>query len=304
MAEHTPFGGIWVGEDIGRIGDVFVQASVASLNAPTKKIGIGITSPLVRNISTIARAAAALRELDPTMFRLGLGVGGLHDLQKLGIRLRNPASTLTDATQALREIWAGKVLTFKAQSLVLDRFQARYQPESNIPIYLGVRGPRLLQLAGRIADGVILSGPLPYLEEVVSIIRNELTRHGRARNFSIVIWLPTLIVHNIRDQELAKLVAATVIADAPKAVIDMADISDLAIEHVQTAAKNGGYQAAAKLVSAELLDIFTVSGNADHIVDVFESLAKLGADEVVFGPPYGSSIDNSINEVVEAWGRS
>jgi len=53
----------------------------------------------------------------------------------------------------------------------------------------------------------------------------------------------------------------------------------------------------------ELVDAFTISGNADHISQVFESLARMGANEVVFGPPYGSPLVRSINEVATAWGR-
>lgn len=300
-AEGSGLYGVWIGEDIGRGGDVFLQASVTMLNAPTKKVGIGITSPRVRNISTIARAAATLREIGPVRFRLGLGVGGLQDLARLGLTTEEPVAMLRDAVDALRRIWAGETLTLKGETFDLRQFLARYRPGFSIPLYLGVRGPSLLRLAGRIADGVILSGPLAYLKKALEIVRTEATRRGSGSSLRTVIWLPTLVIRRRNDRELAKVVAATVIADTPPSVLEMADISEDAVESLRKIARERSYEAAAEHVTNELLDSFTISGDARHISQVFQSLVELGADEIVFGPPYGRPLISSIREVVKAW---
>jgi 5,10-methylenetetrahydromethanopterin reductase len=303
IAERTGVHGIWMGEDMARGGDVFVQASVMMLNAPTKKIGIGVTSPMVRNISTIARAAAALSEIDPARFRLGLGVGGLQDLARLGLTVEKPVSMLNDAVEALRRIWARETLTLTGENFHLRQFLARYRPGLSIPIYLGVRGPRLLRLAARIADGVILSGPIAYLEKALEMVRAEAAGRDSRCKFRTVIWLPTVVVRKRADKELAKVVAATVIADTPPNVLEMAEMSKDAVESVRRTARERSYAAASKHVTEELLDSFTISGDAKHVSLVFESLATLGAHEIVFGPPYGTPLVRSIREVVRAWER-
>jgi 5,10-methylenetetrahydromethanopterin reductase len=303
IAERSDVHGIWVGEDIGRGYDIFIQASVAMHSAPNKIIGIGVTSPLVRNISTIARAAATLREIDPARFRLGLGVGGLQDLARLGLAIKNPGEMLGSVVNALRRIWTGETLTLQAGNFELEQFVARYRPGFTIPLYLGVRGPRLLGLAGRIADGVIVSGPLPYLEKAVKIIKAEAPRRELRSRLRLVFWLPTIVVRKRADREFAKSVAATVIADTPPNVLEMSGISEDAVKNVRKIARERGYTAASNQVTDELLSDFTISGDARHVCEGFQSLAKLGAHEIVFGPPYGTHPLRSIREVVKAWGR-
>jgi 5,10-methylenetetrahydromethanopterin reductase len=303
VAERTGVHGIWIGEDIGRGCDIFTQASIMMLSARTKNVGIGITSPIVRNISTIARAAAALREIDPARFRLGLGVGGLQDLARLGLTVDKPVAMLKDAVDAMRRIWAGETVTLRGETFHLRQFLGRYRLGFTIPVYLGVRGPSLLRLAGRIADGVVLSGPLGYLKKALEMVRASAIGRGLRSRPTSVIWLPTVVVRKRTDRKLAKAVAATVIADTPPSVLKMAGISDSAVERIRKTARERSYAAASKHITKELLDSFTISGDAKHVSLVFQSLAKLGADEIVLGPPYGSSTARSIHEVVRAWER-
>lgn len=303
VAARSGMYGIWVGEDIGRGYDVFVQASLVMLKAPGKKVGIGVTSPLVHNISTIARAAAALREMGSGRFRLGLGIGGLQDLARLGLTVKKPVALLKDSIDVLRRIWAGETLTIKGENFDLQQFLARYRPGFSIPLYLGVRGPQMLRLAGRIADGVILSGPLAYIEKALKIVRTEAIGRPLKSRLRAVVWLPTLVVRNTADKELAKVVAATVIADTPSSVLEMSQMPEDDVRNVRKTARERGYTAASKHVTERLLDTFTISGDAGYICQVFHSVAKLGADEVIFGPPYGAPIVRSIREVIKAWDR-
>jgi 5,10-methylenetetrahydromethanopterin reductase len=303
QAEHADVHGIWIGEDLRRGGDVFVQASVAMLNAPSKIVGIGVTSPLVRNVSTVARAGAALGEIGPARFRLGLGVGGLQDLAKLGLTVDRPIAVLRNAVQTLRKIWSGEALSVQGEHLDIQQFKASYQAQAEIPIYLGVRGPKLLRLAAGIADGVILSGPMIYLEKTIHTLRQAAAARESRDELKTVVWLPTLVSRRHIDQELARVVAATVISDTPAQVLEMAEIPYEAVERVQNTAQKRGYWAASKHVTERLLDDLTISGKPSQIIEVFCAIASLGVDELVFGPPYGNPPLRSVREVVEAWAR-
>lgn len=303
FVERSSAYGIWIGEYINRRYDIFSQASVVMLNAPSKTVGIGVTSPAIRNITTIARAAAALGQTAPGRFRLGIGVGGLQDLARIGTTVEKPVAMLRDASETLRNIWSGSTLNQKGKTFELRNYAGRYKLTEPIPLHFGVRGPKLLRLASRIADGVILSGPLPYIERAISIIKSAARDRSLTGEFRITVWLPTLIVGKRTKKQFAKVVAATVIADTTAEVFDLAGISEPAIEKIQRTARRRDYQAAARYVTEELLDSFTISGNPRQVCDVFHSTQKLGADEVVFGPPYGHPILEAIEEVVKTWAR-
>jgi len=301
FTERSSAYGIWIGEDMNRRYDIFTLTSIVMLNAPSKMVGIGVTSPAIRNITTIARAAAALAQTAPGQFRLGIGVGGLQDLARIGTSVEKPVAMLRDASETLRHIWRGSTLN-QGETFELKNYAPKYNRTERIPLHFGVRGPKLLGLASRIADGVILSGPLPYIERVISIIKGAVRDRGLV-NFRITVWLPTLIAGKRTSKQFAKVVAATVIADTTAEVFNLAGISEHGIEKLQRTARKRGYQAAAKYVTENLLDSFTISGSARHVCDVFDSIRKLGADEVIFGPPYGHPILGAIDKVVKAWAR-
>jgi 5,10-methylenetetrahydromethanopterin reductase len=303
LANQSNVYGIWLGEDIDRGRDVFVQAEVAMRSASNKRIGIGVTSPLVHNISTIARAGATLREIDSERFRLGLGVGRLQDLARLRIEVRKPYKILDETVDVLRRIWAGDTLSVKIGNLKLRKYLARHRTGFVIPLYLGVRGLRLLTLAGRVADGVILSGPRPYLKRAIEVVYSQAGQRKLNQRPRIVFWLPTLVVREKADRELARTVAANIIAHTPISVCERAGISDAIVLTIQTAARERGYAAASSYVNDELLNAFTISGDPRQICDTFLCLAKLGADEIVLGPPYGHDILDSIRGIIRMWER-
>jgi 5,10-methylenetetrahydromethanopterin reductase len=292
--------GIWIGEDLRAQRDVFVLTHLLMRHAPGKTVGIGVASAFAWNVTTMARAAHTLSQAHPTRFRLGIGVGGLQDLQRMGLKITQPFWTLQTTVEVLHKIWADEIITRMAGSIELHRYQARYLHGTGVPIYLGVRGPHLLRLAGRMADGVILSGPLPYLRKAIEIILNQKRHRISESDPRIVVWLPTLLIEKETDLALARKVAATVIADTPMGVLEMARLGD-DVRHLQEAARKHGYAYATRLISDDLLDQFTISGDEEHLLNAYRCLANLGIEEIVFGPPYGRKPITAIRKTAEMW---
>ena len=291
--------GIWVGEDIDSLHDVFTLVSIFLLKTKSTKVGIGITSPLIRNISTIARASAGLRELDhKERFMLGLGIGGLQDLAKKGLVADKPLQIIKDAANLLRRIWLGEKVTSVGR-FNLNNYSAKC--DFNIPIYFGARGPKLLELAGEMADGVIISGPRSYIERATSIVKEGLKRRKLDKNFTTVVWVPTILIKDGKGIEMAREVVAIVVADTPKRVLELCKIDEEKAQKVRNAVLKLGVKEASKLVDEELIRDFSIFGDAREVCKDFLSLEKYGVDEAVFGPPYGLSWKDSIESVVREW---
>lgn len=291
--------GIWVGEDIDSLHDVFTLVSIFLLKTKSTKVGIGITSPLIRNISTIARASAGLRELDhKERFMLGLGIGGLQDLAKKGLVADKPLQIIKDAANLLRRIWLGEKVTSVGR-FNLNNYSAKC--DFNIPIYFGARGPKLLELAGEMADGVIISGPRSYIERATSIVKEGLKRRTLDKNFTTVVWVPTILIKDGKGIEMAREVVAIVVADTPKRVLELCKIDEEKAQKVRNAVLKLGVKEASKLVDEELIRDFSIFGDAQEVCKDFLSLGKYGVDEAVFGPPYGLSWKDSIESVVREW---
>jgi len=305
LAQNLGLSNVWIGEDITAPHDVFTVASIILLKSSTVNVGIGITSPLIRNISTVARASVSLTEIGgDRRFRLGLGIGGLQDLTRLGIVVKNPESLMRNAATLLRIIWKGETLSFKNGDFVVENYYTRYGLGYYIPIFFGVRGPKLLKLAGEIADGVILSGPKTYLKKAITIVKESIKKSPQpTRNFRLVVWVPTILTETHRDLNLVKQTVAFVLADTPRKVLEMAQLNFDENEKIKRIYHRFGIAKASELVTEDLIEEVAIHGNSKQMCEAFESLEKLGVQEVVFGPPYGANSQSALTKLAHAWRR-
>jgi 5,10-methylenetetrahydromethanopterin reductase len=304
-ADNLGFHGSWVGEDIGRPQEIFTAVSLLLLKTKRLKVGIGVTSPLIRNITTVARAAVTLNEISPSRFRLGLGVGGIQDLARMGIRIEKPVELMRRTVELLRSVWRGQDVPLSDEEYGLRDYKAKFAKAEEISIVMGVRGPKLLALASEISDGLILSGPKRYIEESIKLVlsRREASGLNRSR-FCFILWNPTILLHTRGDLEIVRKTVAVVAADTPDPVLEMAGIAGDEVRTIRTDMKRSGIEGAARKVSDRLVDQFCISGDAEDICDSFRNYSRLGIDEIVFGPPYGKDSRAAISEVAKAWRKT
>jgi len=291
LAERGSLNCIWIGEDLNAQQEIFTVAGIIMLETSNVNVGIEVTSPLARNISTIARAAATLSQIGRGRFRLGLDAA-------------RPNALMRDATTLLRRIWRGETVTFTSDNFRLSNYYARYKPSFATPIYFGVRDQKLLELAGETADGVILSGPRRYIEKAVAIVDQGLRkRKRRGKSFRFVARVPTVIVDKKSDLKLAREAVATVLAETPEAVLEMAGIAQEMVKPIKALIAEKGVNEASRIVAEDLLQEVAIYGSPEAVALDLRSLEKYGIDEAIFGSPYGREPAKAIREMAEAWRR-
>ncbi|RLI30311.1 MAG: hypothetical protein DRO46_00730 [Candidatus Hecatellales archaeon] len=299
--EALGFQGLWIGEDIGRPGEIFTLTGLAVLSTAGIPVGIGLTSPFIRNLSTLARAAYSLHEASKGRFRLGLGVGGKKDLESLGVKVDKPLKAMREALTLLRSLWKGESLTFQSEFFQFKNYKAKFKAE--IPVFLGARGEKMLRLAGEEADGALVSGPRGYLEKALAFSREGLNcTLTQPKKLVKVAWLPTILTTSEEDLTLARKVAATILLDTPSKVFAYSKMDLGKVEEVKRVAASS-LREAASLVDRETLEALTVYGDSEEVCSKLRELAALGFDEVVFGPPYGKNWEKAVEEVAKAWLR-
>jgi 5,10-methylenetetrahydromethanopterin reductase len=299
-ADSLGIDGIWVGEDID-LGQETSILTASLLEATTKaRVGTGIIPVSVHNLSIIARSALTLQELGNGRFVLGIGLGGIQDLQKLGKQVKKPVCVLRDTTLALKRLFNSESVTMKSEMFNLTDYSLRISKPIDIPIFFGVRGPQMLKLAGRIADGVILSGPKEYLQYAIDTIDKIASERGRKRKeIEKVVWLPTIPTFKGGSNELAKQVVALVVADTPAQVLDLLDIDRERADKIREVVAALGPKAGAELIDQQFIDTFAISGTRERMVDRFEEIHNLGATEVVLGPPFSGDWRGAMIEIFE-----
>ena len=289
---------IWVGEDIALGQEAFVLTAATLLQSKELRVGTGIIPVTVHNISTLARAAVTLNEIGAGRFAYGLGIGGIQDLEKYGIKVEKPVTELRKSVKTLRRLWAGETVDAKSENISLEGFSLNQGNPYEIPIFLGVRGPQMLKLTGKIADGVILSGPFDYLRYAIKMVNDAAEQTGRNKDdVEKVIWVPTIPTFKGIKGKVARRVVALVIADTPDPVLDLLAVDREKVNRVRETVAASSPKEGAKLIDDELLDVFSISGTKEHMVDRFEDVAEIGATEVVIGPPFSGDWREALEEI-------
>ncbi len=168
-AERAGFDQFWVSNDL------FLRSAPVILTAiagATERIGIGtcILNPYTIHPAEIAMFAATLDEWSGGRFHLGLAAGAAEFLKWVGLPQTAPLDTTRRAMVAIRTVLNGGRGGDPAWT---DDAYLRFGTpgERQIPIYLGAFSPRMLGLAGELADGVLpLLFPPESYDEVVPLI--------------------------------------------------------------------------------------------------------------------------------------
>jgi 5,10-methylenetetrahydromethanopterin reductase len=158
LAQAADAGGadtLWIACHLFRRDPV---AMAAAALAATSRAGIALMAMSPYSVHPVyaAMAAATLDEYFPGRVQLCFGVGAPRDLAAAGITAPHPLSTLPEAIEIARALFAGDTVAFRG-----ERFQVAGRSLATgkraIPIVLAASGPRMLELAGKAADGVLVS---------------------------------------------------------------------------------------------------------------------------------------------------
>jgi 5,10-methylenetetrahydromethanopterin reductase len=155
QAEKLGFGELWFSEDCFFAG---AFAGVAAALGATERlsVGLGVASAVTRHPALLAMECATLSRVHPGRFWPGIGLGVPFWLQQMGLMPRSPLAAVRECTLSLRRLFAGEELTEQGV-FEFDAVALTHRPAEELPIYLGMVGPKGLQLAGEVADGTVLS---------------------------------------------------------------------------------------------------------------------------------------------------
>ncbi len=292
---------IWIGEDINVGQEVVVLTTTTILQTQNVRVGTGILPYPIYDIHRLARMCLSLHQISDGRFIFGTGIGGLQDLSRLGLIPKKPVSELRTVVEVLRKLWAGETITHHSQFINLDDVKLKVKGEVQIPIILGVRGPQMLKLVGEVADGVVLSGPFDYLEKAIEVIDKSAEESNRdPSKIEKTVWLPTIPTFRGGNEKLAKEVVSIVVADTPNPVLDMLDVDRERVEKIKEANRAKGPSTGAEYVDQEIIDMFAVSGDLEHMIERFEVLHSIGATEVVIGPPFSGAWREAVEEIIDS----
>ncbi len=277
-AEELGFESIWVAETrISRDGFV----PLAAIAAATSKVRVGtaIVNVYTRGPVLMAVSFATLEEMAPGRVVVGLGTGSPLVLAQQGVEFVKPLTRLREYLQVLRRLLAGEPVTFEGETIRVNRARLEVAPARSVPVYLGVTGPRALQLAGETADGVFLNGftSIDYVGRSIPRIAAGAERSGRSmQDLEIAIMLVVSVDSDgDRARDRVRPLIATYLSGFPN-IARESGLDEQTLERIRA---DG-----ARAVTDEIVDRLAVAGTPEHCRQRIEAYRAAGAQLPILAP--------------------
>ena len=200
QCEEAGFDGVGILDSQMLERDVFVSMAFAIQATRRIRISSAVINPVTRHISVLASAARTVAELAPGRVEFWLG-RGFSSVQTVGVQ---PAtvSQMRRAVLTLKRLLLGEEVLFNGATS-----RMRHGDPDLPPIYIAAHGPRAIELAGEVADGVLLQvGIHPKSVEVARrLLEAGARRAGRDPGEIKIALTATTIIHE--DQKEAREIA-------------------------------------------------------------------------------------------------
>ena len=306
-AEELGYSSLWAAETRLTRDAISVLGALA---ASTKRVQLGssIVNTWTRGPVLMALTFISLNGLAPGRVSLGLGAYSDPLASNQGVERRKPVTQMREYVDVVRRLFRNETVTYEGEvvritDVTLDLTRGEEGQPLDLPVYIGATGDKMLDLAGEIADGVVLNGFLPaaYTSRATARVRAAAVAAGRDPG---ALAFPQLIgVAVSEDGETARATAKTFVTMYLGGQPHIARAIGLDPELVERLTaligswppKPGGLEEAMGLVGMETVDSLVVSGTAAEARDRIGEWVEAGADHPIITP-----LTENAEEVCEA----
>ncbi len=226
------FDHLWLTDSSLHARNAYAYLTLAAGRSTRLTLGTAVTNPLTRHPAITAASAATVDEISGGRMILGIGAGD-RPLLALGMK---PASvdSLRAAIGAIRALWSGAHVDVEDAAFTMHDAHLRFPARPDLPVYISASGPRTLELAGEIADGVILLvGLFPEaLAWALEHVDRGATKVGRDRPNVAVFAYGAIDDDEERALESARSIAAWFPQTAP-VICELAGLPSSLVAEVQ-----------------------------------------------------------------------
>lgn len=180
LAEDKGYEMVWVPEGGGC--DSLTALSAIALATQQVRLGTGILPVFARTAVNTAMGAAGMAAVSGDRFVLGLGVGHRPTVEdRDGVPFHRPMARLRETISIVRSLLAGEqVSALGTHFNVSGASLGAAAPQTKVPIYIAALGPWMLELAGELADGVLMNWTaVSFIPEAVNHIKRGAEKAGR-----------------------------------------------------------------------------------------------------------------------------
>jgi 5,10-methylenetetrahydromethanopterin reductase len=292
--ESAGFRGVWFSEN--NVSEAFTQIAAICRSAKKLRYGTSIVGVYGRTPLIMAMGAASLANISRGRFVLGLGTQTRksNEFWYGGVDFFEPQQMITEYAQIVRGLLDGKRVTFKGKILKAEDLELISKPKYPTKIFIAAIGPKMLQVAGEIADGVIGGFWTPkFIEDIVlPNLKKGAEKAGRSLSeFEIlctqdVLPLDENDIHNGIEAMKPQILMAATVSFFEKIFVHAGFQRELV--QIKEFMAKGEIDAAIASVSDEMVQELEIVGQRNEIRARVGQLVKAGLTEVIIQPNPGN----------------
>jgi 5,10-methylenetetrahydromethanopterin reductase len=300
--EGLGFDHLWLTDSSLHARNCYSYLTLAATRSSRLLLGTAVTNPATRHAAITAAAAATVDEVSAGRMIMGIGAGD-RPLLALGLQPSKLAS-IEATISAMRQLWSGAHVDLQAPGVTLNDAHLRFPARAGLPVFISASGPKTLELAGRIADGVILLvGLFPEaLDWAVAQVDRGAAAAGRPRPEIAVFAYGAIDEDEDAALDSARSIAAWFPQTAPR-ICELAGLPRDLVDRVRAGYQGGEFQeaaAAARELPDEFVRKVALAGNRKRAAGQIQAALAAGADSVhVF--PLGASRMSTVAAFAAAW---
>lgn len=286
LIEDLRFDSVWIADSSLHARYMWSYLTIAALNSKRLKLGSGVTHPFTRHPAISLNAWATLDAVSGGRAVLGIGAGDRPVLE-LGIKPA-PVKAIREMVELCRALARGESVSHHGDWFSTASARLQFPARGVVPVFLAGSGPKVLKLAGEIADGALMqvgTSPICVRYALDRIFEGANGRDLGDFDASAVLY------GSVKDDRLearndARLFAAWIPQTVPL-YCDLVGISREDVQAVQAAYSGGELMKAHQAGSAttdSMIDNFTLAGTPAECRRKVDDILAVGARSITFFP--------------------
>ena len=283
LADRIGYSTLWVLDSHLLFHEVYTLLGALAVSTTRIRLGTAVTNPITRHPTVTAAAFSTLAELSGGRASLGISVGD-SALKSMNLS-RAKMSVLAETVALCRALLSGEPVCFAEGKTA----QLQHVGPA-VPIYVAATGPKMLELAGRIADGLILmNGIAPELiHEAVGIVREgERSSNRQEGCVKIAVWAACHPSPHAVKFNVARAILRNIPGETDDRTRQVAESVKRAYDFRQHGSAEADF---ARLIPDDIVTRFAFSGGYAEIARQVKALEPCGVDEVVLAIPVAPMI--------------
>ena len=248
------------------------------------KIGPSVTNPYTRHPLVTAVSIATIDQLSNGRAVLGISSGDRAFLRTMGIEMNKPVLAVKESVEIIRKALAGEEFSYEGEIFKISNSRLASLPKRTVPIFIGAKGPKMLDLAGKIGDGVSIDAP-HHLDVKLAAQKVAKSARNSGRNVDDIMFSVTVPFSVGKDRDKAmdpilKFRAAVMASCSSSEILERHKIDMDRISEIREKLRTGRSGEVSEMASEKILEAFSMVGTPDYCIERISKLIDAGVDQV------------------------